>query len=168
MTYKWLISLTHPTGNAPTRRETHQPDGKRTNPPGNAPTRRETHQTDGKRTNPTGNAPTQCGNHYIGTCVIKTYRPLLGHSFGLNSILRGPTCLRSGVIRLSGRQKVGPPQAQLFKSYFLKLSECPKSYFSNFYQLSHFVKSNFSNFSPAFCLPGNNFFNCFQLLLNFR
>ena len=55
----WLAGFCRDQLQVPTRRETHQPAGKRTNSTGNAPIRRETHQTDGKRTNPTGNAPTR-------------------------------------------------------------------------------------------------------------
>ena len=59
----WVLYIC-PMGNAPSRRESHHPDGKRTTPDGkrtipdgkrtiptrNAPSRRETHFPDGKRT----------------------------------------------------------------------------------------------------------------------
>ena len=46
----WLAGFCRDQLQVPTRRDTHQPDGKRTKPTGNAPTRRETHQPDGKST----------------------------------------------------------------------------------------------------------------------
>ena len=54
-----LDSQNYQTGNAPSRRKTHPPDGKRTGPTENAPSRRKTHRSDGKRTAPTENAPSK-------------------------------------------------------------------------------------------------------------